>query len=655
MKAIPILLPLALIAAVAFSCKKNNLAEAWQVAQMQVQMAEVNGSISKLEQADEALKGDIKALEQMAARLQTDIESAEGDIAAFRAKAQEKLDSVNTVLNGLKAKDAALEGQMASLRDWASETFTTKEQYAATMTEITTVKENINTLCTSLAGLTTSVTQLQTTLAEVQAQLLSLLGRVEELEDNFAGLIARIQSVVVLPDYADGSVSCSSGDNYFQFEVFPSGTAGLLAQAPLTAYTMKAMYTKTKAPSFVSLPISAVEADGDILIVTASGAQLSSEFFSGTVPANAALQIQSESGHYSTAYFPLHRASAAPSPQPFDVETDLSAAATANCYVVAAAGRYKFKADVKGNSTTTLDGTPSSAALLWESFGTSTAPSENDIIASLSYEDGYVKFETPSTLQNGNAVIAVKDASGNILWSWHIWVCAGYDPIATSQVYYNDAGVMMDRNLGATSATPGDVGALGLLYQWGRKDPFLGSSSISSSILSLSTLSWPAAVSSSSSVGTVAYATAHPTTFIKSNSSRGDWIYSSKDNTLWKSSKSIYDPCPPGWKVPKGGDAGVWSQAVGSNSDFSYSWNSFSKGMNFFGMFGHTEYIWFPAAGYYDGNLNIVGTAGKWWSFTPRNDNAYRLWISDTGRVHLSLTEVGGSRADGLSVRCLQE
>ncbi len=124
------LLPLALIAAVAFSCKKNNFAEAWQVAQMQVQMAEVNGSISKLEQADEALKGDIKALEQMAARLQTDIESAEGDIAAFRAKAQEKLDSVNTVLNGLKAKDAALEGQMASLRDWASETFTTKEQYA---------------------------------------------------------------------------------------------------------------------------------------------------------------------------------------------------------------------------------------------------------------------------------------------------------------------------------------------------------------------------------------------------------------------------------------------------------------------------------------------------------------------------------------------
>ena len=29
-------------------------------------------------------------------------------------------------------------------------------------------------------------------------------------------------------------------------------------------------------------------------------------------------------------------------------------------------------------------------------------------------------------------------------------------------------------NLSATSATPGDVGALRLLHQWGRKDPFMG-------------------------------------------------------------------------------------------------------------------------------------------------------------------------------------
>ena len=162
--------------------------------------------------------------------------------------------------------------------------------------------------------------------------------------------------------------------------------------------------------------------------------------------------------------------------------------------------------------------------------------------------------------KEGNAVIAAKDADGNILWSWHIWLTD--QPQA--QVYNNDAGTMMDRNLGATSATPSDVGALGLLYQWGRKDPFLGSSSISSNTIAKSTITWPSAVSSDSSNGTIEYATAHPTTFITYNWSNYDWYYtgsSSTDDTRWTTSssdKSIYDPCPAGWRVP---DKGIWSKA----------------------------------------------------------------------------------------------
>ena len=89
----------------------------------------------------------------------------------------------------------------------------------------------------------------------------------------------------------------------------------------------------------------------------------------------------------------------------------------------------------------------------------------------------------------------------------------------------------MDRNLGATSATPGDVGALGLLYQWGRKDPFLGSSSISSDTMAKSTLTWPSAVSSNSTNGTIDYAVEHPTTFIVSNVYNLDWYYTGSGNT----------------------------------------------------------------------------------------------------------------------------
>ena len=339
------------------------------------------------------------------------------------------------------------------------------------------------------------------------------------------------------------------------------------------------------------------------------------------------------------------------------VATDLSSSKSANCYIVSSAGGYKFKT-VKGNSSTSV-GSVFQAEVLWESFGTSTAPSKGSIISNVSYSDNYIAFATPSTLKNGNAVIAAKDASGNILWSWHIWVCSGYNPSSTAQTYYNSAGKMMDRNLGATSATPGNVGSLGLLYQWGRKDPFLGSSSISSNSMAASTLSWPSAESSTSSNGTIAYSVKNPTTFIKYNSSNGDWYYtgsSSTDNTRWQTIKTIYDPCPPGWKVPAGGSSGVWYKAVGSSSTFSYTWNSTNKGMNFSAKFGSSSTIWYPAAGHLgfsDGSLKSVGLYGYWWSCTPSGSYAYSLYLTSNGNVGTS----SGSyrRADGFPVRCLQE
>ena len=336
---------------------------------------------------------------------------------------------------------------------------------------------------------------------------------------------------------------------------------------------------------------------------------------------------------------------------------NLSASGTANCYVVSETGFYSFKS-VKGNSSTSV-GTVSSVAVLWESFGTSTTPSVGSLVKLVSYEDGNIYFDTATTFKEGNAVIAAKNSSGTILWSWHIW----FTDEPQGQVYYNNAGTMMDRNLGATSATPGDVGALGLLYQWGRKDPFLGSSSISSSTLAKSTITWPSTVSSNSSNGTISYATAHPTTFITGNDSNYDWYYTgsySTDDTRWTTSnktKSIYDPCPAGWRVPDGGSNGVWSKAKRSSSNFSHTYNSSNEGMNFSGKFGSASTIWYPASGYRyddDGSLDDVGSSGIYWSASPSNYfyRAYYLGFSVSGYVYPSNDD---SRASGLSVRCLQE
>ena len=315
-------------------------------------------------------------------------------------------------------------------------------------------------------------------------------------------------------------------------------------------------------------------------------------------------------------------------------------------------------ATVKGNSSESV-GSVASAAVLWESFGTSTTPKVGSLIKRVVYKDGYIAFQTADTFKEGNAVIAAKDANGKILWSWHIWLTDQ----PKGQVYYNGAGIMMDRNLGATSAIPSDMDALGLLYQWGRKDPFLGPSPISYSTIAKSTITWPLVVRSNSYTGTIAYATVHPTTFITCNDSNYDWFYTgseSTDNIRWatsENSKSIYDPCPAGWRVPDGGHNGVWSNALGSSSDFDgYPFDCDKIGMNFSGKFGSVSTIWYPASGSRDGYHGGLGPEdgdyGIYWSASPDGIYAYGLIFDFDESVNPSFND---SRANGLSVRCIKE
>ena len=352
-----------------------------------------------------------------------------------------------------------------------------------------------------------------------------------------------------------------------------------------------------------------------------------------------------------------------PYEQSYDLDvtsaTDLSSSGSANCYIISESGLYKFK-PVKGNSNEPV-GDVASASILWETFGTDTSPELLDLISVLCYKDGYITFQTADTFKEGNAVIAAKDADGNILWSWHIW----FTDEPEGQVYYNNAGTMMDRNLGATSAIPGDVGALGLLYQWGRKDPFLGSSSISDGgFEAKSTISWPSTVESDLYNGTIEYAVSHPTTFITYNGNNMDWYYtgdSSTDNTRWTESdrsKSIYDPCPAGWRVPDGGEDGVWAKALGSSYDFFDTYNDTNEGMNFSGKFGSASTIWYPASGYREdafGILCFVGYDGGYWSASPADNLACRLQFSFDFDGGVSPSYYNYFRACGQSVRCLQE
>ena len=327
--------------------------------------------------------------------------------------------------------------------------------------------------------------------------------------------------------------------------------------------------------------------------------------------------------------------------------TDLSAEGTANCYLVKAAGKYKFKA-VKGNSDATV-GNVKKTEVLWESFGTDVVPNVGDLVTGVGYKNGYVYFSTPEVFGNGNASIAVRNSKDVILWSWHIWCSEeGWN----DQVYPNNAGTMMDRNLGATSATPGDIGAFGLLYQWGRKDPFMGSCAKSGTTLVASTGSWNTVTSPSS----MDYAEENPTTFIKSN-----WTGGSVPGNGWHTSESVkglYDPCPAGYRVPDGGENGFWATALETSSN---AWNSaimkWSNSGFTWTLDNEPTAAWYPAVGYRDydsGALDYVGSNGYYWSASPypgSSDYAYYLYFND-GDVYPAYYY---NRSSGYSVRCVRE
>lgn len=321
--------------------------------------------------------------------------------------------------------------------------------------------------------------------------------------------------------------------------------------------------------------------------------------------------------------------------------TDLSAEGTANCYLIKTAGNYKFKATM-GNTESSV-GNVKKTEVLWETFGTDVMPNVGDLIATTGYKNGYVYFSTPETFRNGNVSIAVRNSKDVILWSWHIWCSEeGWN----DHVYPNNAGIMMDRNLGATSATPGDVGAFGLLYQWGRKDPFMGAGDISKSINgedkepSASTGIW-----SKASETTIDFCDKNPmimtTRWYKNNVPRYGWQTSELE-------KGIYDPCPIGYRVPDGGENGFWATAnVNAVKD------STNKG-SLCTLADGESVAWYPYTGvlsYGSSNFIIerVGNTMQLWSATPHPEYSESSWSSYLSSVNKE------NACYAFLVRCVKE
>ncbi len=283
----------------------------------------------------------------------------------------------------------------------------------------------------------------------------------------------------------------------------------------------------------------------------------------------------------------------------FELFTDLSRYGTANSYIISSANRgYCFNGTVKGNgeagniltgrdgSTIRLDdsgvdlnvhhiGIVRSDAMMkktpdgWEMLDDNERKNTPIIeLASDQLSNGKVIFKVPgnpddkndfSLQYKGNVKIAAFDANGNIVWSWHIWVTD--KPLNQG---YSNGYVALDRNLGAVTDDhrtyrKAHSSWSGLYYQWGRKDPIFRAT-VDDSPDNPWLVDGKADISETP--GTITDVTRHPVTYYYDRSGGNSWLspsdpgYRNFDHFWGYISvrddivKTIYDPCPPGYRVP---------------------------------------------------------------------------------------------------------
>jgi hypothetical protein len=325
----------------------------------------------------------------------------------------------------------------------------------------------------------------------------------------------------------------------------------------------------------------------------------------------------------------------------------------ANCYIVAP-GKSVYIPLARANDSdlgtqiSDLTASGYTVGVAWQDLGASSSA----VTATQSAADrafGVFKV-TAASGYTGNAVVYVKSASNTTLWSWHIWITS-YDPDVTNSPI--GTYTFMDRNLGATNITPGQA-YKGLYYQWGRKDPFPQASTVNSTTFetvyngsgtSITTV--PTLVSNTPTTNNLSNSVLNPTSFYYAGAPTYDWYaatVANQNNGLWGTLKTVYDPCPAGWKVAPSAayTSTSFSTSTMTNISGTYGWTYTSSG-SFWPLSGLLDYG--------PGTLGNVGSVGYYWSSANSSQSGSGTDLYTTSVA----VSVNHSRAYGMSVRCVQD
>ncbi len=372
-----------------------------------------------------------------------------------------------------------------------------------------------------------------------------------------------------------------------------------------------------------------------------------------------------------------------------DIHGSLIAQTTANCYVVKEPGLYKLPL-VFGNAL--KNGAANSAAYTNNGGANShdfvdykgkviTSPyieivsgaaasaqlsiaDTDGIFTDISIVDGspcrYLQFNVASVPAEGaNGVLSIKDSSGVVMWSWHIWV---WEDDLTPVEITNATSVkykILPVNLASKWDDSSKTHIKNWFYQFGRHNPMLCPAAYNSNYphASYGVLGFTITSAASDLYNGIQ----NPATYFLYNGSDNNWFKAESGKTfnLWDAActssgnsdnnvvKTIYDPCPIGFKMPNGNTFTYFS--------IKNVTETFANGWKFKRYSGDTVGVFFPASGcrnYVSGsNVNVGQQGNVWLSSAYSLSSAYEMFFSSSGIQ----VQNYNPRSYGYSVRPVQE
>ena len=399
--------------------------------------------------------------------------------------------------------------------------------------------------------------------------------------------------------------------------------------------------------------------------------------------------------------------------------------ATANCFMVSPGGSFCFdpfafqqgksvitNAVLKGwcNATSSPATGIRSVRLLWQTkengdlgdavMGIANSDNDHTNIVDIKARDGspltgpatdlgqcLIYCRVAANTSGGSGVIAAYDGAngtGNILWSWHVWVtdyqpdASGTETVLTPEnkrkfKLGTSNTVMMDRNLGAYEGAVSIPGTTlersrtsGFHYQKGRKDPFPSSYTTEKNMpevytFALSATSPPKHImnryeangiraivprSISSGATTLQNAYQHPVSISGSQfyvNNNGQWC-TEYESVKWDVTKTVHDPCPAGWRVPQVADLQV---LVDYNTSIPTTAKSDGGMLLKYDATNNRTYLRFTGYPPNITQLNYVGTDGY---INSMGHNGTMAVSARSNKI-----SVGMQDYDAHTTRCVQE